>query len=162
MFPHNLGEVVQHLERIVKLASGAVRQAEGQSSGAEQANRGNAFAFRVNGEDAKSTPGVTEIGDFPEPPCGVVQSERRPCEVEPRLVHCRGAEVARVAHVELLSARGRNGGEAGDVGRERREGAQDSRVVEVVIERPVARQLIIEVNALRPLVVANGLLFGAG
>ena len=83
----------------------------------------------------------------------VVQVGRRAEEGQARLIHSGRSENLGVTYDKLLGASGRPRREARHACAAARQGAENGRIVEVVIERPVARLAIVEVDPLSDLVV---------
>src|ERR1700758_2153794 len=85
----------------------------------------------------------------------VVQVGSRAEEGCPRLVDSGRSDHLGVTYDELLGAGWRLRGEPWHACAVLRQGAEDGRIVKVVIERPVARLAIVEIDALSELVIPN-------
>src|ERR1700687_410325 len=87
----------------------------------------------------------------------VVQVGSRAEEGRPRLVDSGRPDNLGVTYDELLGAGWRLRGESWHGGAVLRQGAEHGRIVKVVIERPVARLAIVEVDPLSDLVIRNNI-----
>src|SRR5690349_23524330 len=110
-------------------------------------------ARRIDAERAYAG-NKTEVGEFCEAGLGLVSSSSGAKEAQAELVHCRRAEHLVVAHDKLLGVRGCFAGKSGYAGIQ---GVYHIRAIPIVVERPVARLLVIEVDALANFVVASGI-----
>ena len=110
-------------------------------------------ARRIDAERAYAG-NKTEVGEFSEAGLGLVSSSSGAKEAQAELVHCCRAEHLVVAHDKLLGVRGCFAGKPGYAGIQ---GVYHIRAIPIVVERPVARLLVIEVDALANFVVASGI-----
>src|SRR5215472_1996855 len=88
---------------------------------------------------------------------GVVQVGSGAEEGQPRLVHGCGSEGLGVTHDKLLGTGWGLGRKTGHAGATARQRAEDSRIVEVIIERPIASLLVVKIYPFPDLVVGNGI-----